>query len=554
MRRSWRAGLVLGLLCTVLAAVRADRGEVRRITLQLRDVPLSGAAAALEKASGIPISVSESGPPSGAVAAPEIRASFDWQGVPFARALRDVCTRYGRVLSGSIAGYVLGRDRSSGSAVASLGEDFVRGGIRVSVSQVQRSAAGTREFVANPNVQFGTTGPSLVVQLRVEVETGDATLVARVENLRGRDDRGEPLFPQANYSSGGLGYPGLYPDQWNTFVYLTPPAHAARRLAFLEGDLFLYRFSRDHTVEIPLPVSEPLVRRPVSADLLVVLSRYRPAGALSTPAPPNPFPDLPPDPGVLRTSRPGLGPSVRLRVYTRGDVNDPAEGLRHSKFSGWNALAVSGRRYRAETLNQNGTSDGEWSLNDTTLQFPEVAEPLKSVIGVFQERRRPLRAVTFRVRNIPLPPLDTPVEARQPLLFSTGVSSAEAPRPFPYRQEPGATLTMRVLPPGGRPEAGVLHLGLAATRAGGWEPLSWLELPVAADGQVRVDHLRPGKYRVVRSYQRRSTPTAAPPGAGISGRYRNGEAEADLKVGQTLELPPLQWITEEPAPARPPRR
>src|SRR5947207_3430541 len=110
MRRSirWLSSAML-----LLAAIHAPGMAANpKVSLKVENATAAEAVAALSRAAGIPLEFSLPRTLPGApvppfVAAVNERTSFDWSGVSFARALRQLCGKYGLALNRRTGGYSL---------------------------------------------------------------------------------------------------------------------------------------------------------------------------------------------------------------------------------------------------------------------------------------------------------------------------------------------------------------------------------------------------------------------------------------------------------------
>src|SRR5687768_11259904 len=92
---------LLPILCAGAADVKVTPiDENPKITLKLKDVTAAETMDALSKASGIPVSLlpgmqdAAGAPKSPQIALLDQKASFDWSGITFARALRQLMEHY----------------------------------------------------------------------------------------------------------------------------------------------------------------------------------------------------------------------------------------------------------------------------------------------------------------------------------------------------------------------------------------------------------------------------------------------------------------------------
>ncbi|HTE20016.1 MAG TPA: hypothetical protein VK689_16755, partial [Armatimonadota bacterium] len=84
--------------------------------------------------------------------------------------------------------------------------------------------------------------------------------------------------------------------------------------------------------------------------------------------------------------------------------------------------------------------------------------------------------------------------------------------------------------------AGLLLVGFTAEGPGSKGGIRWLQAEVTAGGQARVENLKPGVYRVRRSYRPQE-----PPSVNGTGRWLNEESRVRVLAGRVVQLPPLRW-------------
>src|SRR5262249_31614507 len=111
-RHVWRASRFLAAFVVALGALAAPgAAQNPRLSLKLENLTAADAAARLGEAAGVSLNLAgggQAGAPAPGAARLQERASFDWTGVTFAQALRQLCERYGlRVGFRNSAGYPL---------------------------------------------------------------------------------------------------------------------------------------------------------------------------------------------------------------------------------------------------------------------------------------------------------------------------------------------------------------------------------------------------------------------------------------------------------------
>ena len=148
---------------------------------------------------------------------------------------------------------------------------------------------------------------------------------------------------------------------------------------------------------------------------------------------------------------------------------------------------AEGRVYRdvAARLARFRSQDGNPVLEEH-LRFAELgARPARLVYELYL-KEDPAITVPFRVGPLPLPAAE-----------STG---SRVERPF-FDGESGGTLTFGVVDRDGKPAEGEVSLGLSRQDERGWSGIRWLDEVTDAEGRVKLEHLRPGTYRVTRVFR-----------------------------------------------------
>src|SRR5690242_5413998 len=108
-------------IALILAVIQTPaRAANPKVSLKVENATAAEAANALSQASGIAVELASS--PGGAlVPAPDQKASFDWTGVPFARALRQLCEQYVLLPNRRGAGYTLYAGAAAAAPVKPVG-------------------------------------------------------------------------------------------------------------------------------------------------------------------------------------------------------------------------------------------------------------------------------------------------------------------------------------------------------------------------------------------------------------------------------------------------
>jgi hypothetical protein len=242
---------------------------------------------------------------------------------------------------------------------------------------------------------------------------------------------------------------------------------------------------------------------------------------------------------VNQPANPALdGPSIHA------DVAFPLDSTIRWQGQGSDPLPVvvgaSGKAYRAEVVSSTGGDDGQAAHYSFTLVFPGLNEDGRLVWEV-TEKADPVKLLTFRLENVPLPqPRHAPGGEAAAPPAGNPVAAGAAPA-HPFFQRGGGALHTRVLVRE-QPAAGMLRLGLSAKDGAGWGPVRWLELEIGPDGEARVADLKPGAYRVTRTFMATGHPPAG-------GTWLGRDASLTIAVGKEAELPPLRWSNvKAPAP------
>ncbi|MBM3459658.1 MAG: hypothetical protein FJX77_14140, partial [Armatimonadetes bacterium] len=497
----WILGAVL---CAVAFSAQAANS---RVTVTVENATAAQAVQALGTAAGVPLALyqpPQMGAPRGDVApAPvkeEPRASFRWNNISLGKAMRELAKEFHlRPSRAPEGGYMFypsfepppGPQRPVGA--------FEQSGVRIIPTHVSISDYRQRSL---ENAGVGdSSGGGLSLNVRVEWDAGDAEalqgftrLSARDElgNVYRRDERDGSIYYNSYNSSG-------FPDEWRGTVSLPVPHPKAKKLVWIEGDLMAASDLRRIRVELPTPEPKKSVRKDVSPDCILHLSRFRAAMSVA-PAAPEPEeeeedPNLPQVGFGRRLPARESGPEVQVRVYTRRKPNGELAGLVPSQAFGYGAwppvaIGASGKSYRgANTGGSRGTSNGDWQLFEATYTFMGMKEPVVRFAWDLVERGRPIKVCSFRLTNVPLPdvsglllnrPNPVPPPAPKP------PTEAEEPT-HPFYLKGGPTLTSRVLLLDRPAEGGLLMLGLAARAGTGWGPTRWTELNVDNLGTARLE-------------------------------------------------------------------
>lgn len=516
--------LAAALTCCGLSARAANP----KVSLKIENVTAEEAVARLSAAAGVPLQI-QGQVPKGAE-----RATFDWTEVPLGTAMRQLCERF----------QVQPRKRWEGGyhlypwPAAAPGPEpkrvglSERNGVRLYATQVSVQNRQTRSFLAR-DVQPEES--QMQLQLRCELGERDPDAMLGVENVSARDDLGNAV----TFGTSGPVYPGYYepqyPDTWQTSLSFNLLNRRARKLALVEGDLMAYQTVRPLKVEVPLPLPEKMVRRQVG-DWLIVVSHYR----ASTPEPQEEEPGLP----ALVARHPMRGPSVRLRVYY------PHKSPLVSARSGQRDImpqiqGASGRLHSPIPSDGKGAGDQVLMMTDTFLYLSTPGETPQKLVWSLIEKSDPIRLMRFRMEDIPLP--EAPTGAAPAGAAPAKPAPAPAARPGAYRsteqadhpfyQPGGGGLVSALELPDLAPTHGRMQVGLQVKQGAGWGPLRWTEVERGMDGLFRLGPLKPGVYRLRRTFRPNGD-------AGIlaAGRWRNEEVQITVQAGKETRVPPLTWV------------
>jgi len=527
---------VLGLLLLLAAlASRPAAAANPKLMVKLQDVPVAEAVKQLSQASGVSVTLHDPpGQPGAANAVREQKQSFDWNGITFANALRQVCEKYLLQPNRGPVGYVL-----YPSFQAPAGPPAKRVGlVEKNGTKLWLRAVSLNDYRRNDFVNGNNNGSgNLNMELMAELGDGDAATIAGVANVTGRDDQGTVLaFDNPQSLNGGYNS-AMFPDEWMGNVNLPAPHSKAKKLQWIEGDVMGYRGLKSFHVEVPLPLAGKYVRKD-AGDMTIVVSRFRSANATGPAGDDDDVEGLPKQPFAVQQG----GASVRVRVYT------PQQGSRVGSIQGSGSWTVqpyligsSGKIYQSNRVQSTGWGDPQVSVSDSTFVFPGMQDAPSKLVWELVERPEPVKLFTFRMTDIPLPEPNTP-QPRQP---NARPGAPVATHPFFERG--GGTLVSKVLI-GDAAAQGTLQIGLAARAADGWGPTRWFEVPVEEAGEFRLENVKPGSYRLQRVFRPREG-EAGPKG----GAWANEDITVSFTAAKEATVAPLRWSLKPlPAGVKPP--
>jgi hypothetical protein len=183
-----------------------------------------------------------------------------------------------------------------------------------------------------------------------------------------------------------------------------------------------------------------------------------------------------------------------------------------------------GKVYRDTRLRLSRVREPNGALvSEQVARFEEVeSAPVKLVYEVLL-REEPEIRIPFRLTDIPLP----------------GKARAGAEREGgPFYAPDGGTLVLVVTDRDGKPVEAEVSLGISRKEGEAWSGWRWIEAITGPDGRLRVDHLRPGTYRL--NPVVRLDPEEAPVTGGGS------PVEATITAKKETALPPLKLPVQVP--------
>jgi len=529
------------LCCWFLAALAAPQvgwAQNPRITLELKNATLETVCRELSRVSGVPIlefgastarRAGDVGIPVERAPRPEEapfpRMTFAWKNVTLAAALREVAAKYDATCYRRRFGYQFSKNWRAGAppaAPAPLAE-WTQGGTRLQVVGVQLER--TEAWPLGPQPADANRTSRLSLQLSGLLEDGAGDMVAQLRNVWATDDLGNVLGP---VSSPGQGRGGSgerrYPDEFAASIRLPAPPEAARRLTWVEGELWCYRRSYPQEATLPFPPSgQPVLRRFDHGVTLALLRVGSDASEFSA------------DPPDLRAiPEPGSRERVEVELHRRIDPNSAVAPLDHTD----GIVLLNGKGEPASSTGGGGGGGyrlvfNGWQTHYHFRHWSTLKEKPESVRISWIVEEEPYRLLRFRFQNVPLPqpPQPTP-QARPGGARAIPWPEFPEPRPtplaavlepeHPFHDARGGELVGQASSAALREKGGSLLLGLSRREARGWGPVRWLEVPVDAAGRGRLRLIRPGRYQVYQRYL----------GLGQAARSRAGS----LGGGEVVEI------------------
>lgn len=468
------------LTLLALASLAAPvRGADPRLSLRLTHVTCRQALRELEKATGVPLTLSplvEGFVTRAAEAArrPSLEepADFNWSGVTLSQALRQLAARYQVGMYGSAGGYTI-QSLPLPPLPSAPASSVTKAGFRVGVERV--TVQRTR------NAPGATGSLSVVLSVQAVGDGPGIDSLWELDNFLARDDRGN-LIPLRSFS-GPLG--AAAPDTVMYSCEGIAPDPAATRLSWLECDLSTARHVRRVDLEAPLPLpKEGLTTQ--RDGIRLELRSFSPGETLK--APPADVKEViyaQEHGGVLDGSF--TAPAVGGRLEAPNSPKSwPSPCLR----------GASGKLYAGGSHRASRTSGiQEPDQYRVSWGFFAAPEPFTHVIFPMIWKTDPDHTASFHLRDIPLPRDGSP-DPKQ------GAPAGKTLDPeHPLYQADGATLVHQVTLQGRPAAGGRLLVRLSDPAQPAANPLQWLTCEVDASGLARLGPIKPGAYRMLRTYQ-----------------------------------------------------
>lgn len=304
----------------------------------------------------------------------------------------------------------------------------------------------------------GSTDQPGVLQLTLQFSgTEDSTeAIAGLDKLQIQDNFGRSLLPVSQTLRTTTGTRVRLNEYWQRIPLFLKDDRAVR-LRVVRGNVVLYRKVSPLQLEFPVESGAPPVSRTQSG------LEFR----------------------VDKVEEQNGRWSLDTRLTWKKEQLVMGQGL--SRTPQPYLVDAQGRVYRdvAARLARFRDSNGD-PVVEEHLRFGDLgAKPARLVYEVYL-KEDPAITVPFRLGPLPLPAAE-----------STG---SRAERPF-YDGENGGTLLFSVVDRDGKPAEGEVSLGLSLKDEHGWSGIRWLDEVTDADGRVKLEHLRPGTYRVTRVFR-----------------------------------------------------
>ncbi len=507
-----------------------------RVTLRVTKGTLPEIARALGEAADVPIWVEMVDPRDpegpGVAAAPTAgpRHSVDWQDATLANALRELAGRFRVVVEWRQGGYLLkvvpdGAELPWYMRPPTRMGLFEKEGLRLWAGSISITQSFPELFPQGQTPALGS--PSVRLMLRGEWPEANGRKVVGFESITAEDDLGRVWLSDGWGTSRSNTLAPQYPDEMLATVTLPLPPAPATKFRRVRGEIYVSQV-RDNSQEgVEIPEAARASGVPFSAFGVQAI-RVSQSGQLSKPPV-----------GMERGLRVGL--SVVLRTRLPGTPEDALGALGHNVALG-DAL---GRLHRSHMATAWRDPNGQQPGAVLELHYQFVPFQPTRLIRSAAQATVPRLLFPFRLDDIPLPLVDRslPVVPR-PVLLSEQTAEPPDDLPSEWRDPQGAQLTFGVEAPGLNVAEGRVRVGLAVPEGEDWSPAHWTWLPVDRTGVVRLEGVRPGRYRVYRVFSVPALEPAFPEGvspAGVGPGFWSGSGmEIQARAGEVLRLPPLR--------------
>lgn len=201
-------------------------------------------------------------------------------------------------------------------------------------------------------------------------------------------------------------------------------------------------------------------------------------------------------------------------------------------------IGTSGKAYKLNRSAGGTEIGGNGTICDLNTGFPVIDEPIAAIRLELVVKAQPEKLFAFRMTDIPLPPERpfVPVQVDPRAAPAGAAAKPGRAEESPFHDPAGGMLISPVRIAGKPAPEGRLSIGLAIKTGTEWGGIRWIDSGVDGQGAARLEALRPGTYRILRSYR----PNKAIQGEG-SGRWLDGEITAVVTAGKATVLPPLRW-------------
>jgi hypothetical protein len=379
------------------------------------------------------------------------------------------------------------------------------GPYRIEVERV--SVFETRSLEGGGHSRSVQRSCALTLRLTAAAPEELQAILGIAPEIRAMDDTGQRLHARGpvlpSFSAGAV------PGGSRLVASLEAPDRRATRLAEVAGELILYRTVTPARIEFDL-AADPGERVETLGSARITLQKAEVSG----------------DECV-----------VRLRV--EGDpalvVADQPQALERAVPV---LLTRSGARHRLGSFSATSGVSPEGKLfTEQKLTFRGLKEAPSRLVLDALLKSDPDRRIAFRLVDVPLPP-EYPA---QPASGSTNRRIGVAPSRSdvtgvrvtgPLAAVNGGSLAGAVEATGAG--GGRVAFGLSLREGSGWSAVRWIEAPTDAAGMARITGMRPGRYRVRRTFTRTTAGTSA------AGGWKNDDVTVFVVAGMETLLPPLQ--------------